>query len=158
MKRTGLRDIFIAFIVGASVGYLLQVLLVSNALHQLVPPITYPITLVAAAVAVFAFAWPIRQALNGKRKRPVNAIFASRVAMFAKASTVSGAILTGFTGGLTFFALTRPVMPGVPTVSMLIASVIASILLFVAGLLAERFCTLPPEDPEEVDVAEANNG
>ena len=158
MKRTSIRDVFITVIVGASVGYLIQLLLVRAALHALTPPFTLPLTLVAAAIAVFILAWPIRQALNGTRKRPVNAIFASRVAMFAKASTVSGGLLTGFTAGLTVFAFTRPVMPAVSSTVVLLSSVVASVLLLIAGALAERFCTLPPDDGDEAESVEPAHG
>lgn len=149
MKRTGTRDIIIATIVGISVGYLLQSLLVSLGARMLVPPITFPVTLTLAAAIVLTVAWPVRAALRGTRKRPVNALYAARVAMLAKASSISGALLFGFAGGLTYFVLTRSVVPGAGTIGLLVASVIAGAVLLAAGLIAERFCTLPPENPDE---------
>lgn len=148
MKRTGIRDIAVALISGVSIGYLLQAVLVSNGLHLLVPPLTFSVTLTVAAVAAVVLALPIRSALTGRRKRPVNALFAARVAVFAKASSLSGALFTGFASGLAYFALTRTVLPGGATIALSVAGVVAGALLLAAGLIAERFCTLPPDDSE----------
>lgn len=148
MKRTGARDVIVSLMVGVTVGYLIQTVLVSAGLRMLLPPLSYSVTLVVAAIAVFWLAWPIRAALHGSRKRPINALFASRVAMFAKASSLSGAVLTGFAGGLAYFALTRSVTPQAWALTLLLVAVGAGLLLLIAGLLAERFCTLPPDDAE----------
>lgn len=148
MKRTGLREVVVGLMVGMTVGYLLQNILVSSGAHLLVPPVSFTITVVIAAITVFSLAWPIRSVLRGTRKRPINALFASRVAMFAKASSLSGAVLTGFGAGLAYFALTRSVAPGAVTVVLLSVAVLGGALLLTAGLLAERFCTLPPGDDD----------
>lgn len=148
MKRTGLREVVVGLMVGMTVGYLLQNILVSSGAHLLVPPVSFTITVVIAAITVFSLAWPIRSVLRGTRKRPINALFASRVAMFAKASSLSGGLLTGVAGGLGYFALTRTVPPTTGSGALLIAGILASALLLVCGLLAERFCTLPPDDTD----------
>ncbi len=147
MKHTSALSVLVAAIAGMTVGYLAQSILVSHGLAMLVPPLTLPATLVIAAVALLVLAWPVRQSVRGKRP-PVNQLMASRVAVLAKASTLSGALLTGFTAGLGYFALTRTVIPGGSTIVLLVVAVVAAVLLLVAGLVAERFCTLPPDDPD----------
>ncbi|MFM6974653.1 MAG: DUF3180 domain-containing protein [Agromyces sp.] len=153
MRRTSIRDIVVALIFGVSAGYLTQSILVSNGLHMLVPPVTFTITLVVAAIAVLWSAWPIRSALRGTRKRPINALFASRVAVLAKASSVSGALLTGFTGGLCYFVLTRTSVTSGNVLTLLLCALGSAVLLLVAGLLSEWFCTLPPEETESEGAA-----
>ena len=148
MRRTGIRDIAAGIIIGSTIGYLAQVVLVSAGLRMLIPPLTFSITLVVAAIGAVALAWPIRSALHGTRKRPINALFASRVAVFAKASSVSGALCTGFATGLGTFVLTRSVLPGGAATTLVIVAIVASGILLSAGLIAERFCTLPPDDSE----------
>lgn len=148
MKRTGIRDLFVTLVVGVSVGYLLQSVLVSMGGRMVIPPLTFSVTLGVAAVAVLVLAWPIRAAVRGTARTPLNPIVAGRVAMFAKASSLSGGLCTGFAAGLAYFALTRAVPPsGLPVVQFA-AGVLAGCVLLVAGLIAERFCTLPPDDPE----------
>lgn len=156
MKHTSASNVLLAIVVGATAGYLLQLLFVSGGLAMLIPPITLPATVVIAAVAVVVMAWPIRKAIRGTRQRPVNSLYASRVVVLAKASTLSGAILLGFTAGLALFVFTRPVTPITSTTVILIASIISSLLLLIAGLVAERFCTLPPDDTEGTLVGEAH--
>ena len=148
MKRTGVRDVVVALIIGSSVGYLTQAVLVSLGLHLLVPPLTFSITLAVAGFAAMVLAWPIRSALHGSRKRAINALFAGRVSVYAKASSVSGALCTGFAGGLAYFVFTRSVIPGGATTAYLVAALAGALVLLFGGLLAERFCTLPPDDAE----------
>lgn len=138
-----------AIIAGASVGYLSQTVLVSLGLHMLVPPVTFTVTLWVTALTVLGLAWPIRSALRGRKRRPVNSRYASRVAVLAKASTVSGALLAGLSGGLSYFALLRGAAVASPNLTALISAVLASLALLLAGLLAEWFCTLPPDDDAE---------
>ncbi|HLP22660.1 MAG TPA: DUF3180 domain-containing protein [Microbacteriaceae bacterium] len=148
MKRTALRDLVVAFIAGATVGYLGQVVLTAFGARMLVPPLTFPATLVAVAILVFALAWPIRSALRGERRRPVNAIRASRIVVLAKASSASGAVLLGLACGWAIFALSRTVVPDGDVLLKHLAAVLAAGLVLTVGLVAERFCTLPPDDTE----------
>ena len=54
----------------------------------------------------------------------------------------------GFGIGITLFLLTRSVVPAADTVWLALATAIGAALLLAGGLVAEAFCTLPPDDPE----------
>ena len=147
MKRTTASAVVAMLVVGVTIGYLGNVLLAAVGRAIVVPPISLPITLVAIAAVVLALAWPVRQAVKGTRKRPINPIVASRTAVLAKSSSLAGAVLTGLTVGVAYFVFTRSVVPGAATTVPTGAAVLGAIALLVAGLVAEALCTLPPEDP-----------
>ena len=54
----------------------------------------------------------------------------------------------GFGLGITLFLLTRSVMPSAATIWLAIATAIGAALLMAGGLVAEFFCTLPPDDTD----------
>jgi hypothetical protein len=71
-----------------------------------------------------------------------------RTAVLAKACSLSGALVFGFGVGITLFLLTRSVVPAADTVWLAFATAIGAALLLAGGLVAEAFCTLPPDDTE----------
>ena len=95
MKRTH-PSTLVAFTVGGlAFGYLGELALVSGGSSALVPPVSLAITLVGVAAIVVAMAWPIRQAVRGSTPRRINPFRAARVAVLAKASSVTGALVLG---------------------------------------------------------------
>jgi hypothetical protein len=120
-----------------------------------VPPISLAITLVGIGVIVVLVAWPIRQAVRGDRTRRVDPFRAARIAVLAKASSITGALVLGVGVGIAIFLLTRSVQPPAATTWMAVATAIGAALLLAGGLVAEHFCTLPPDDPEEEGSAHA---
>ena len=149
MKRTHASTL-VAFVVsGLVVGYLGEMAIVSAGYKALVPPVSLTVTLVGVGVLVVALAWPIRRAVKGTVKTRIDPFRALRVAVLAKACSVSGALLFGIGIGISLFLLTRSVVPSTTTVWMAVASAIGAALLMVGGLVAEYFCTLPP--PEETE-------
>jgi hypothetical protein len=147
LRRTRPWPLIALGFVGALVGYLLQFALVSGGRTVLVPPVTLPITLVAAGAVVVAFALPIRQAIRGPVRREVNPFQAMRVVVLAKASSLVGSLVGGFGIGCLVFVLSRPVVPGGSPLWLSLATAVGGILLLVAGLVAEQLCALPPDDP-----------
>jgi hypothetical protein len=61
---------------------------------------------------------------------------------------MSGALLFGFGLGITLFLITRSVVPAIDTVWLALATAIGAGLLCAGGLVAEHFCTLPPDDTQ----------
>lgn len=148
MKRTHASTI-IAFALGGVVaGYLIDLAVVTAGGNAIVPPLSLPVTLVGVAALVVAFAWPIRRAVKGKATKHLDPFRAMRTAVLAKACSLSGALVLGFGIGITLFLLTRSVVPSVDTVWLALATAIGAALLLAGGLLAEAFCTLPPDDTE----------
>jgi len=139
----------IAFgLVGAIVGFVLEVALAAGGMPVLIPPYTLAITLVAAAAVVVALAVPIRRSIRGTSATRINPFRAMRVVVLAKASSLVGGLIAGFGVGIVVFLLTRPVVADVGSLWPGFAAALGGATLLVAGLVAERMCTLPPDEPE----------
>ncbi|MFF2271575.1 DUF3180 domain-containing protein [Agromyces sp. NPDC058136] len=148
MKRTHLSTLFLFVLGGIVIGYLGDLAIVSTGAKALVPPLSLPITLVGVAAIVLILAWPIRRAVKGKATKRLDPFRAMRVAVLAKACSLSGALVLGVGLGIGFFLLTRSVVATADTVWLAFATAIGAALLAGAGLLAEWFCTLPPDDSD----------
>ena len=148
MKRTHASTLVAFTLSGLVFGYLGELSIVTAGSKALVPPISLPVTLVGVAVIVIALAWPIRRAVKGKATKHLDPFRAMRTAVLAKACSLSGAFVFGIGIGIALFVLTRSVLPAAETVWLAIATAIGAALLLAAGLLAEHFCTLPPDDTD----------
>ncbi|WP_353826678.1 DUF3180 domain-containing protein [Agromyces sp. SYSU T0242] len=149
MNRTHASTLVAFAVGGLAVGYLGELALVSGGAAALVPPFSLALTLVGLGVIVVLVAWPIRQAVRGERRGRLDPFRAARVAVLAKASSITGALVLGAGVGITLFLLTRSVLPPAATTWMAVATAIGAALLLAGGLVAEAFCTLPPDDPDE---------
>lgn len=148
MTRTRLSTLVALAVGGGGVGWIAEILLVMTGRPALVPPLTLPTTVVALAVVVLALAWPIRQSVRGDRTRRVDPFRATRVVVLAKASSLSGAVLAGAGAGILAFLVSRPVVADVGAPWLAAASALGAGVLLTAGLVAEYWCTIPPDDPE----------
>ena len=148
MKRTHASTLVAFVLAGLVVGYLADLATVSSGSKAIVPPISLAVTLTGVAVFVVVLAWPIRRAVKGKATKHLDPFRAMRTAVLAKACSLSGGLVFGFGLGITLFLLTRSVVPAADTVWLAFATAIGAGLLMAGGLLAEAFCTLPPDDPE----------
>jgi hypothetical protein len=149
VKRSNPTPLIALGLVGLVIGFLLEVGTAASGVPIVVPPLTLPFTLVAVAVIVVVLAWPIRQATRGNGRRPVNPFFAMRVAVLAKSSSFSGALMLGAGLGITLYLLSRSVVPAVTSVWLGVATATGAAVLLAGGLVAEHFCTLPPDDDQE---------
>lgn len=149
MKRTRLSVLLILALGGGVLTYLLELLLQSSGANVILPPVSLTLTLVPIALAVLLLALPVRRSVTGKRKAPVDPFYALRVAVFAKASSLAGSLMLGAASGILIFLLLRPIQPSVATITLVISEIVAAALLVTAGLIAEFWCTLPPEDPQD---------
>lgn len=148
MKRTHASTLIAFTLSGLVIGYLGELSIVTAGSKALVPPLSLPITLVGVAVIVIVLAWPIRRAVKGKATKHLDPFRAMRTAVLAKACSLSGALVFGIGIGIALFVLTRSVLPAGETVWLAIATAVGSALLLAAGLIAEYFCTLPPDDTD----------
>jgi len=148
MKRTHVSTVVAFVLAGIVAGYLSDLAIVSAGGKAIVPPLSLPVTLTGVGVIVVALAWPIRRAVKGKATKHLDPFRAMRTAVLAKACSLSGALVFGFGVGITLFLLTRSVVPAADTVWLAFATAIGAALLLAGGLVAEAFCTLPPDDTE----------
>lgn len=155
MKRTHASSLVAFGFAGLALGYLGELALVSSGAQAIVPPLTLALTLVGAAALVLAFAWPIRQAVRGDANRRIDPFRAARTAVLAKASSVTGALVLGAGLGVIAFLVTRSVPAVASSVWTAVATAAGAALLLAAGLVAEHFCTIPPDEPDEEGAAHA---
>lgn len=149
MKRTHATPLIGLAALGFVVGFLLEYGAESLGRPLLIPPLTFPLTLLAAAAIVLGFAIPIRRTVTGKRAKPIDPFQAMRIVVLAKASSHVGALLTGTGLGAVIYFTTRPVLPAIGSMWLAIASCVGAAVLTAAGLLAEHLCTLPKDDDDD---------
>jgi len=149
MKRTRPTSLIGLGVLGLVVGFLGELAAAGTGLAVFIPPLTLPITLVAVAIIVVAFAIPIRRAVRGRSSRRIDPFQAMRIVVFAKACSLSGALLTGAGIGILAYVLTRDVLPSSNAVLMTALGTAGALILLIAGLVAEFFCTLPPDDDSD---------
>jgi len=149
VKRTRASSLIGLGVAGLVVGFLAELAFAGMCLAVFIPPLTLPITLVAVAIIVIAFAVPIRRAVRGRSVRRIDPFQATRIVVLAKACALSGALLTGIGVGVGAYLLSRDVLPAGNAILLTAVATAASVILLIAGLVAELFCTLPPGDDDE---------
>ncbi|OUE29989.1 hypothetical protein BFL35_12225 [Clavibacter michiganensis] len=149
MTRTRSTTLIALLIAGAAVGWFAENALLMSGQALLIPPLTLGATLLIVGIVLIALAWPIRQTTRGRRAGRVDPFRATRVVLLAKASALAGALLAGITGGVLAFVLARPVLPGASSVGLAVAGTVGAVVLLVAGLVAEHWCTVPPDDRDD---------
>jgi hypothetical protein len=147
VKRTTPTPIIALFVIGLAIGFLAEVSAAASGVPVFVAPLSLPVTLVVIAAVVVALARPIRKATKGDAG-PVNPFVALRVAVLAKSASLSGSLLFGAGTGILLYLLTRTVMAPSESLWLTVAAAVSGAVLLVAGLIAEFFCTLPPDDHE----------
>jgi O-antigen ligase len=135
---------------GAAAVWLLEIALLSNGRPAAVPPTTLALALAVIGILDLALAIPIRKAVRDRTRSRIDPFYATRVAVLSKASSLAGALALGVGVGILIFLLTRSVL-AVGSVLLAGATVVGAIVLLVAGLVAEYFCSIPPDDDDQLD-------
>ena len=162
MTRTRPGLLVLLALGSAVVTVAVQMGLAAVGLSKLVPQVTLSATLVLIAVVVVVLALLVRRATRARSSgdapqsaRHVDPFYATRVVLVAKASAVAGALLGGAAAGFLVELLIRPVTMAA-SVWAAVAMLVASVLLMIAGLLAESWCALPPDDDDKHPAASAD--
>ncbi|MFZ7087219.1 DUF3180 domain-containing protein [Curtobacterium sp. RRHDQ10] len=151
MKHTRPSTLVSVALVAAIAGFALDAALASRALPVLILSPALGLTLVGIGVALVFMALPVRRHARGTATRPVDAFYATRVVVLAKASSICGALVGGFVLGGLVYLLSRSVIPGLGSVLPVVVAVIGGIVLMVCALVAERMCTVPPRNDDDDD-------
>ncbi len=148
MKRTGPGILIGTAAIAAVIGFGVDQLLTAGGRPTIVPDWILAVLLVVIATAVFFLAWPIRRRKNDPSAPRVDPFRALHTAVLARASSLLGSAVGGFMVGLLLFALTRPVTPPVGSMTVIASTAGAAVVLVVAALFAENFCSLPKDDDD----------
>ncbi len=146
MTRTPPGTVILAAVAGALVAFLGQLALAAASLPKFRPEYGLAVSLVVIAGVVVALAASIRAATRGPVRRRVDPFHATRVVLFAKASSLAGALLSGAGVGLLLELLIRSGELSVDTLLRTLAALGGAGALLAAGLVGEFLCTVPPDD------------
>ncbi|MCV2394994.1 DUF3180 domain-containing protein [Actinotalea sp. M2MS4P-6] len=148
MRRTPWpRLVLIAGVVAALSTALLRVL-EGRGWIVLGPPVLSTVVTLGIAAVVLAMGWNVRQFVKGKRPG-TDPIVAARTVALATAAAYTGTLLTGWYAGHVLLvvgdlaiAARRDVAIGAGV------ALLGAVVLTVAGLVAEHWCEVPPEDDD----------
>lgn len=146
MRRTSPLALLGIAVVGAVIGWLLQVGLVASGAPSFIPPVTLYSVLFLLAVGLLLLGRPVRRLLKGKADRPIDPFYAMRVLLLAKASGLTGALLVGAAGSLLVYAVTRTGTTATPAFWPDVLTGVGALALSAAGLVVEWWCRIPPQD------------
>lgn len=149
MTRTTPLHLVLLAVLGAGITWLVETALTANGRPIVIPPFTLAVALVLIAVIIVVMALPVRRVSRGIANARIDPFYATRVVMLAKASSLSGALVGGGGSGIAAFLLSRSVLPAGASVTMGLATGIAGILLVAAGLIAEHWCFIPPDQKDD---------
>jgi len=149
VTRTKPLHLLVFAVLGVAVMWFVETALAASGHPVIIPPFTLAIALVLIGAIIVAMAWPVRRVSRGTKNARVDPFYATRVVMLAKACSLGGAILAGGGLGIAGYLLSRSVVPGVGSVTMGIATAVGALVLLVGGLVAEHWCTIPPDDDEK---------
>ena len=145
------RTVLLMALVAAVVGWVgLRAWLTAG--HELpAVPWATPGVMLLAALAVVALGWPVRRWTRGLRDRPLDPLRAARTVVLAKAAQFAGGLLGGWYVGLVLAVLPTADVGARRSVLLRAgASVVAAVLMWLAGVLVERWCRI--DDTGDTDV------
>ena len=149
MKHTRPGSLVALAVLGTVIGFLAQLALAAASLPKLRPEYTFAITLGLIAVVIITLAIPVYRATHGPMRRPIDAFYATRVVVLAKASSLTGALLSGVGLGLVIEVLVRSSTSTGDSVLRVLATFGAAILLLAGGLVAEFLCRVPSQGDDD---------
>jgi len=152
VTRTRPSMLLLLAVLGGGAGWFLETLLVSAGSPAFIPPYTLAVVLAAIGVIVVFVARPVYRAVRRTATTRVDPFYATRAVVLAKASSLTGALFGGVAAGVLVFLLTRSVVPAGGAVAMTIVTVAGSVILLAGGLIAEKMCTLPPDDDDSTEL------
>jgi len=143
--------ISVALVAGIA-GFALDAALASRQRPVLILSSALGLTLVCIGIALVLMAIPVRRHARGTATRPVDAFYATRVVVLAKASSICGSLIGAFALGGVVYLLSRPVVPGIGSTLPNAVAVGGGVVLTVCALVAEQMCTVPPRDDDRDDL------
>lgn len=147
MKRTNPLVLIGLTPFGFAVGFFLDWALVVRGFSAIRVPWSLALTTLVLTGIVLALGARVRWATQPKPGRRIDSTLAVQILILAKASSVGGALMAGALAGILTYTLTRPVIAA-ELVPSAVGALIASIVLVVGALIAERLCRIPPDNSQ----------
>lgn len=147
MKRTNLFALLGLTPFGFAAGFFTDWAIVVRGGAAIRVPWTLSVTVIVLTAIVLALGARVRWATQPEPGRRIDPILAFQILTFAKACAVGGALMLGGVAGVLVYTLTRPVVSA-ELVPSAIGGIVASLILVVGALIAERLCRIPPDDTE----------
>ena len=147
MKRTNPLVLLGLTPFGFAVGFLIDWAFVARGMSAVRVPWTLSITTVVLTGVILFLGARVRWATQPKPGRRIDPILAVQILTLAKASSVGGALMLGGIVGVIVFTATRPVVTA-DLFPSAVAALLATLVLIVGALIAERMCRIPPSDSE----------
>jgi hypothetical protein len=136
-------------VIGAIVGWLLEVVLIAVGQPIAVPPVTLTFAMTIIGILVVVLAFPVRRAVRDRANHQVDPFYATRVLVLSKASSITGSLVGGAGIAIVTYLLTRAVVAGVGSIFTASGATVGAVILVVGGLVAEYMCSIPPEDDDK---------
>jgi len=133
-------------------GWLGNLLTLRNGLPEPVLHLSSLATMGAVVVFTLVLGLRVRSWRNGKRNKPLDPILAARTLVLAQACAYAGSLLLGWHSGILVDQLVLLTFrPASAVLLQVLAMMGGGLVMVVVGLVVERFCKLPPEDPEAAE-------
>lgn len=150
MKPTRISTLLAVAVIGVAIATFGEFALATSGRPVIILPITLPIALAVLGGIIVTLAIPIRRMVRSSKAPKVDPFYATRIAMLAKASAITGAIMTGVGIGAVVYLLTRSIV-STSAAWQSAATIIGGGVLLAGGLLAEYFCRVPPSKGDETN-------
>lgn len=112
-------------------------------------PMSSLITMGLIAVVCFFLGLRVKRWRDGKREKAIDPLLAARTLILAQACAYAGAVLVGWHAGIFIDILPSLAMRSDFGIVWEIAALAGGGIIMVAvGVIVERFCRIPPQDPD----------
>ena len=157
--RHGIRvqALVLAALLAGAGGFAVGVLITRDGSLLPRPPLVAGLLLVVMGGLVLWLARPVRRYLQGRATTPLDPIQAARTVVLAQAAALTGAAASGwFVGQLAVLVGDLSLVANQERVLPFVLMLLASVVLAVAGMVAQHWCRVePPDESGEGDEAAA---
>lgn len=147
MTRTSYVALIVLGLLGVVFGWLAEILLVQNGLPLLQLHPVYSITVVLLGTALFLLAMMVFRSVRSDKPTQLNPLWAAFLLQLIQASILAASLLTGFAIGSWLWMFSQYALPA-SIIWTHFFGIIATLVLLILAMIAEKLCEVPPEDSE----------
>lgn len=147
MKRTSAVALLAWGLLGVVLGWLAEVAFVQNGFPILQLHPIYSVTVTLYGIALVVLAFTIYRAVRSDKPSTLNPLWAAFVVQLIQATILAASLLTGFAAGTWLWMILQYAIPS-HIIWTQVFGAIATIILLILAIVAEKLCELPPEDSD----------